>query len=323
MQIYADSKEYDAGRKRSAIGLGTFDGLHAGHMKLIGTLTEEAGKRNLTSVLYTFTGDPDDVLKKGYHTHILTGFDAKAALLRKTGLDYLCVDEFTSDYAKTGAEEFVSEILVKRLGMKLAVCGFNYTYGRYKKGNVETLQSLKEKYGFDLIVIPPVIIDGEIVSSTLIRKLITHGDMTRAAVFLGRPYMLSGEVIKGESVGRKLGFPTANILPPEHAAVPLYGVYVTRTTLDGKLYESVTNVGLRPTFDSGLSDRERTPIIETHILKETVPLYGKNIDVAFLKKIRSEFKFTEVEKLIQRIRLDIIEAEKYFSDLTVDRPMLE
>ena len=323
MLIYANSNEYDSGQMSSAVGLGTFDGLHAGHMKLIGTLTGEAKNRNLRSILYTFTGEPDDILKKGYHTRILTDFDAKAELLRKTGLDCLCVDEFTSDYAKTGAEEFVSEILIKKLKMKLAVCGFNYTFGRFRKGDVSMLRSLKDKYGFDLIVIPPVVINDEVVSSTLIRKMIVHGEVEKAAAFLGRPYAMSGEVVKGERIGRELGFPTANILPHEHAAVPPYGVYITKTGLDGKSYESVTNIGVRPTIDRISGETDKKPIIETHILKYTVPIYGKKIDVEFLKRIRSEVKFPNKEKLIQRIRIDITETEKYFADLTMNGRMLE
>jgi riboflavin kinase/FMN adenylyltransferase len=310
--IQRDSKGFRRGDRPAAVGLGTFDGLHIGHRRLIGVLLEEARARGLAPLVYTFTGEPDDILRKGCHTHVLTDFDAKARLLEEAGVETLCVDEFTPDYARTEAEAFVSDILVGRLGMKLAVCGFNYTFGRYRKGDVAMLASLKERYGFDLIVIPPVEAEGEIVSSTLIRRTVAAGDVEKAARLLGRPFELVGAVVAGRRVGRSIGIPTANLEPEPCMAVPARGVYCTRTLVGGKGYDSVTNVGFRPTFDTAKDGNVRM-VVETHLLDGGPDLYGREIRVRFLKRLRAERRFSDTGRLVAQIGADIEAARVYFA----------
>jgi riboflavin kinase/FMN adenylyltransferase len=314
MRIQRDSKDFMSGGRSTAVGLGTFDGLHIGHRKLIDTLLEEARARGLEPMVYTFTGEPDDILRKGCHTHVLTDFESKARLLESAGVGTLCVDEFTPEYARTEAETFVSDILVGRLGMKLAVCGFNYTFGRYRKGDVAMLESLKHRFGFDLIVIPPVEAEGEIVSSTLIRKTVSTGDVEKAARLLGRPFELTGTVVAGRRVGRSIGIPTANLEPEPCMAVPARGVYCTRTLAGGKTFDSVTNIGFRPTFETSEGGDRVGMVVETHLLDGGPDLYGKEIRVRFLKRLRAERKFADTGRLIEQINADIAAARAYFAE---------
>jgi len=294
--------------KTTAVGLGNFDGLHVGHMALVNTLISEARINKLESMIYTFTKHPENILRKKLFTPLLTTVGKKIQLLSETALNYIFFDEFDEEYSRMKPECFVREILLGKLGARLVVAGFDYRFGYMGQGDVNMLREFGKKYDFKVIMIPPVKIDNEIVSSTLIRKLVAKGDMESVFKYLGRHYSITGEVLDGKRIGRRIGFPTANLQPEDYLIMPRSGVYITKTLYDDEFYSSLTNIGLNPTF----GDVERISA-ETHILNFDRDIYRSSIEVFFLAKLRNEKKFKNAEELAGQIRHDIKSAKDYFS----------
>jgi len=293
----------------TAIGLGNFDGLHIAHMALINTLISESKQRGLESVLYSFTKHPENIIRKKLFTPLITSTGKKIKLLELTQLDYMYFDEFDESFSRMSPETFVKDILVDKLKMKLAVTGYDYRFGYKGQGDVAYLKELGQKYNYKVITIPAIKVEDEIVSSTLIRKYVKKGDMESVFKLLGRHYSITGIVEKGKRIGNTLGFPTANIYPEEYLLMPMDGVYVTRTLLDDKIYNSITNIGNNPTFN----DQKKS--IETYILDYSGDIYGKDIEVFFLKKIRGEKKFNSIDELVEQIKRDIESAKQYFVEI--------
>lgn len=294
------------------VGLGNFDGLHIGHMALISTLVSECKKRNVPSLVYTFLTHPYNVLNKSKRKKtsakpLIITTEKKVQLLDKSGVDLLYLDRFDQDYAKMSPNAFVKNILVEKFNIKLAVVGFNYTFGYKGEGNAELLRALGEKYKFDVVVIPPIKIDNDIVSSTLLRKHIERGALEKVRLFTGRDYSIYGIVEVGRQIGTKLGYPTANIIPEDYLILPRKGVYITRTQLDGKIYNSITNIGKNPTFGG-----QKHTTVETHIFGREGNMYGKRIEVFFLEMLREEKIFLDSESLREQIRADIMAAKEFF-----------
>jgi len=308
MEIILESSMKKCMDKESGVGLGNFDGLHLGHMKLIDTLITESRKMGIESILYTFSKHPENILRKKLFTPLLTTVTKKVELLGRTSLDHIYFDEFDENFSRLKPISFVEEILVKKLKIRLAVTGTDYRFGYKGQGDVELLSHLGKVYGFRVITIPPVTIDNETVSSTGIRKNILSGNVHKASRLLGRNYSIAGKVVHGRQIGNKIGFPTANIIPEDYLTIPHSGVYITKTLLDGKIINSVTNIGNNPTF----KDVEKTSI-ETHLLDIDQEIYGSNIEVFFLTKIRSEKEFGSVEELIIQIKKDVQFAREYFN----------
>lgn len=305
--IYGKNQQIEFSES-TGIGLGNFDGLHIAHMALVNTLISETKQRRLKSLLYTFTKHPENIMRKRLFTPMITSVNKKLSLLDKTELNYTYLEKFDENFSRMSPEAFVQDILINKLKMKLAVTGFDYRFGYRGQGDVEYLKELGRKYDFDVVTIPPVTIDSEVVSSTLIRKYVKKGDMDSAYKLLGRHYSITGIVESGKKLGNKLGFPTANIYPEDYLLIPVYGVYVTRTLLNGRLYNSITNIGNNPTFN------DQKVSIETYIMDYNQDIYGEGIEVFFLKKIRGERKFNAVEDLVEQIRRDMESARKYFDD---------
>ncbi|HHW48609.1 MAG TPA: bifunctional riboflavin kinase/FAD synthetase [Clostridiaceae bacterium] len=294
--------------KPVGIGLGTFDGLHIGHMVLINTLINECKRTGLNSVLYTFSRHPENVLNKRIRTPLITTEAKKIELLKETALDYVFFEEFNETFSKISAENFVKNVLVDRFNIKLAVAGFNYRFGHRGLGDVKLLEKFGKVYGFKVIIVPPIKFENEVVSSTLIRNTILKGEMEKANKLLGRPFSIAGEVKGGKGIGRKLGFPTANIYPENYHVLPKEGVYITKTLVDGRFYKSITNIGSNPTFE------EDNPIsIETYILDFNDDIYNKKIEVFFIKEIRAEKKFINKDELIKQVKEDINRAKEFFA----------
>jgi len=266
---------------RTGVGLGNFDGLHIGHMALINILISESKLNGLQSIVYTFTSHPDNIINKNKRTPSLMTLEKKEQILGQLPLDYLYLEEFNENFAKMKPVDFVKNILVDKLKIKLAVAGFDYTFGYKGEGNTNLLKKLGEQYGFKTIIVPPIKINDEIISSTSIREYISKGKMEEAFYMLGRPYSITGIVETGYKLGSKLGFPTANITPAPYLLLPSFGVYLTRTLIDGKLYNSITNIGIKPTLE--LSDPK--VCIETHILNFSDNIYNKLIEIYFFFKI--------------------------------------
>ncbi|AGC68089.1 bifunctional riboflavin kinase/FMN adenylyltransferase RibF [Thermoclostridium stercorarium subsp. stercorarium DSM 8532] len=292
--------------KYCGVGLGNFDGLHRGHMALINTLLDECRISDLHSVVYTFKKHPEHILRKELLTPLIMTTEHKVRLLEKTGLEFLVFQEFDEEFSRISPREFVEEILVNKLKARLVVVGFNYRFGYMGKGDCELLKELGQEYGFKVIVIPPVKIGNEVVSSTAIRKYVIEGQMEKANEFLGRFFSISGKVVTGKGIGNTMGFPTANIDPEKFLVTPAEGVYVTRTLYQGKWYDSVTNVGKCPTVRS-----DGATTIETHMIDFTGELYGEDIEVSFIKRLRGEKLFKNREELINQIRTDIENAKMY------------
>lgn len=296
--------------KHTGVGLGNFDGLHIGHMALINTLISECKLNDLHSVVYTFTKHPDTMLRKSLINQIITTNEQKTKLLESTTLDTLCYKEFDEAFSRLSPSEFIKSILIDTLRIRLAVVGYNYRFGYMGKGDVDYLRKSGVKYGFKVIVIPPVKVKSEIVSSTLIREYIKKGKMERVFQLLGRHFSLYGTVIAGRRVGRTLGFPTANILAHSKMVVPANGVYITKTKYGNKWLNSITNVGIAPTLRKGNAFS-----IETHMLDYNDDIYGKDIEVCFIHKLRDEKKYESIEALKKQVNDDIKEAKSYWKVL--------
>ncbi len=292
--------------KNCGVGLGNFDGLHRGHMALINTLQNECMLHDLHSVIYTFKKHPEHILRKKLYTPLIMTMEHKARILEKTGIGSLCFQEFDEEFSRMVPEAFIEKVLVEKMRVKLVVVGFNYRFGYMGKGDTELLRRTGSRLGFNVIVIPPVKVREEVVSSTVIRQHIQKGKMEKVFELLGRHFSVPGKVITGKRVGRTLGFPTANMLPERYLVMPATGVYITRTLYQGRWYDSVTNVGQCPTVKQ---DSEVT--LETHMMGFEGELYGQDIEVFFLKKLRNEKKFETREELINQIQQDIQKARKY------------
>jgi len=301
-QVYNDTFQ-----KHTGVGLGNFDGLHIGHMALINTLISECKINDLHSVVYTFTKHPETILRKGLVNQLITTNEQKTKLLELTALDTLYYKEFYEAFSRLSPDEFIKNILIDTLNIRLAVVGFNYRFGYLGKGDVEYLKKSGEKYGFRVIVIPPVKVKSEIVSSTLIREYIKKGKMERVFHLLGRHFSLYGTVVAGRRIGRTLGFPTANIIPHPKMVIPAKGVYITKTKYGDKWINSITNVGVAPTL------REESSFsIETHLLDYDEDIYGKDIEICFIHKLRDEKKYENLEALKKQVAEDIKKARNYW-----------
>lgn len=298
--------------KGVGIGLGNFDGVHRGHSKIIETVVSECKKRDLCSVVYTFSNHPNKVLFKKRKTPVIMTVSQKSEIFAEKGIDISYFELFDEEYAELSAEEFVEKYLVEKFNAKLIVVGHNYSFGKLGMGTPALLCEYGEKYGFEVIVVPPVIEEDNVISSTLLRSFIRDGRMKKYRKFTGRYYSIPGEVAIGRGVGHEIGFPTANILPQDGFALPLSGVYASKTLIDGKMYNSITNIGNNPTFED-----IKDVTVETHIFDYNCGLYGKNIEVFFVDMIRGECRFKNAEELTQQISCDIKSAKRILSGKNV------
>jgi len=295
--------------KSTGVGLGNFDGLHIGHMALINILINECRLNGLQSMIYTFTKHPDNIINKSKYTPLLMTPEKKAQILGYLPVDYLFYEEFNEAFSKMNPVDFIKHILVDKLKIKLAVAGFDYTFGYKGKGDAKLLKQHGEEYGFKTVIIPPVKMNNEIISSTSIRECLSTGNMEKAFYMLGRHYSIMGTVETGYKLGTQIGFPTANITPEDYLLLPSFGVYISKTLLNGILYNSITNIGVKPTF--GLSNSKVT--VETHILDFEGDIYQKHIEVYFLQKLRDEIKFKDKNELAYQIKTDVSNAAALFS----------
>ncbi|MDD4495673.1 MAG: bifunctional riboflavin kinase/FAD synthetase [Eubacteriales bacterium] len=304
MKIVSSTGEL--GNEFKGVGLGNFDGLHIGHMALINTLIHESRFNGYSSMIYTFTKHPENILRKELFNPLLTTKEKKAQLLGETALDYLYFEEFDEEYSRISPREFAGDILVSKLNAKLVVTGFNYRFGYKGEGDSGVLEKLGDEFGFKVIVIPPVKVENTIASSTLIRGLVKQGEVKAAYELLGRHYSIDGTVQTGRQIGTRLGFPTANITPKEYVVLPLNGVYVTKTLVDGVLYPSITNIGTKPTLGE---DREVS--VETHIIDFDKDIYNRSIEVFFIIRLRDEKTYSSMDELKEQVTTDIRYARKY------------
>lgn len=282
----------------TAVALGNFDGIHIGHQVLIETVVKKSKVNGLIPSVFTFNNHTSKFLKENSVGRLLSK-NRKIAILEDLDIELLYMVDFNEEIRHLSPEDFVRKILVDRLNTRLVVVGFNFRFGYKGIGDTNALVELGKQFGFDVIVIEQVIISDEVVSSSLIRQLITNGNIKKANKMLGREFIIEGKVIQGKSIGKTLGFPTANLELRCNYITPKFGVYKTYTYYMGKKYSSITNVGYNPTF----GDNHIT--IETHILNFNGDLYNKDIKVEFEMFIREEMKFNSKEDLILQINKDI------------------
>lgn len=289
----------------TVVALGNFDGVHKGHQQIIERTVKSAEAAGLKSAVFTFSNHTSSIIEGLPPVkNILYGHD-KARIIEEMGIDYMFNIPFTKEILTMDPDSFVKEILVDKFKIREAYCGFNYSFGYKASGTAETLMKEGLKYGFGIHVQEPYKIDDVVVSSTYIRGLIEEGKMEECAKFMGRMYAIGGEVVVGNKLGRTIGFPTSNIMIDEGMATPPNGVYITYCTYNGVRYPSVTNVGVKPTIGSYNKN------VETHIFNFDKELYGKNIQVEFIKRTRPEQKFDGVEALSKQIQSDCIMAKAY------------
>ncbi|MCK5758038.1 MAG: bifunctional riboflavin kinase/FAD synthetase, partial [Clostridiales bacterium] len=288
------------------IGLGNFDGVHRAHEFLITELVNECKNRNIKSMIYTFRKHPGNILE-GNSIKLISSLERRIERFRELGVDCLCLVDFTREYANITARSFIKKILKEKYNTKLVVTGFNYRFGKGGKGNTDLLEKLGKELEFDVLIVPPVMLEDQVISSTLIREKIKEGKMESARNMMGRNYSIRGKVEYGNRIGTEIGFPTANIKPLKDFALPKSGVYYTNTIVDELTYKSITNIGNNPT----VSEKKRV-VIETHIFDFNSWLYGKNIEVLFISMIREEKKFLSVKALKKNIISDIKLVKKRF-----------
>ncbi|MGF6376225.1 riboflavin kinase/FMN adenylyltransferase [Clostridiales Family XIII bacterium PM5-7] len=293
----------------TVVALGNFDGVHLGHQKLIRTAVEKAHEQGLASAVFTFSNHPKDLLPKEKKVKSILYKDEKAEIIAGLGADYLVNIEFTKSIMNMTPDQFVQELLLDKLNMKHAICGFNYHFGHKASGTPEVLRELGKEKGFQIVEMEPFKIKGNIVSSSLIRTLIASGQVEQCKTYMGRNYAIGGEVVVGNKLGRKLGFPTSNLVIDPDMVTPPNGVYVTYCTFNGVRYPSITNVGIKPTIGHYHKN------VETHIFNFDKELYGKHIFVEFLKKTRDEVKFDHVKELSEQILRDCRDARVYHEKL--------
>jgi riboflavin kinase/FMN adenylyltransferase len=294
----------------SVLAIGNFDGIHLGHQAILRATVERAHALSAVSTVLTFDPSPRKVLRPESAPPRLSTVAQRLEWFNALGIEAAVIMPFTLELSRLSPEEFVEQILVRDLQVKAVLVGENFHFGHKQAGNVKLLKELGARNGFEVVIIPPVECHGEVVSSTIIRREVAEGDVSRAGRLLGRPFALTGEVVPGTGTGRKSTFPTLN-LAAEQELLPARGVYITRTMLEGETcsHRSVTNIGVRPTFNgSSLS-------VETHLLDfqpETTP---KRIEVRFWERLREEKKFSGPEELRAQIAQDIAAANRFFTRL--------
>ena len=282
------------------VTIGTFDGVHIGHRKIIARLLEVGKNENLEPTILTFFPHPRMVLQKGSGIKLINTIEERKMILEKTGIANLVVQPFTKEFSRLSARDFVQNILVEELCAKKIVIGYDHRFGRNRTANIEDLKKFGAEFGFEVEEISKQDVDEVAVSSTKIRKALKNGEIEKANTYLSAPFMLTGTVVKGKSLGKKLGFPTANLhLGENYKLVPKSGVYVVKSVIGGKAFFGMMNIGVNPTISE-----ENIQSIETHFFELEENLYGKNLRIDILTRIRDEKKFESPETLSEAMEND-------------------
>ncbi len=298
MKIYTNLADYTS-KNKTFVTIGTFDGVHLGHQKVLSNLVIAAKKNNASSVLLTFFPHPRMVLQKDSDIKLINTIEERIELLKKTGLDVLVINEFTEDFAEKTAMDFVKNVLVDHLKISNLIIGYDHRFGKNREGNFDQLTEYGKIFGFEVTKISQQEIDHITISSTKIRKAIELGNIEEAKRYLGYYFMLTGEVVKGKNLGEKIGYPTANLSIKEtYKLLPKTGSYVVKAELENKTVYGMMNIGYNPTV------KGKTQTIEIHFFNFNKDLYGKKIQIDVLKFLRDEQKFNSVEDLKSQLMID-------------------
>lgn len=279
--------------------LGNFDGIHKGHQKLIKEATNISKRRGMKTAIFTFDRHPSYVIAKSEPVPLIYTKEEKQRVLNQEGIDYYIEYPFTVEFASLAPEEFIRDVLIGQMNAKSIVVGSDYRFGSMGKGDTDLLNQLSETYSYELTIADKVMKDGREISSSWIREELLQGNIMKANELLGRDYLYIGEVVKGEQIGRTIGFPTANIIPCSNKVLPPLGVYYTNVEIGKKCFKGITNIGCKPTVSG------KSITVETHIIDFNEIIYGQEIIVKLKKFIRSEVKFSNLNELKNQINQDI------------------
>lgn len=289
--------------ENTVVCLGKFDGVHAGHRQLLSCVRKECKKYGYSSAVFTFQMHPNTLLGNS-RQKLLTTAEEKEELLKKEGIDTMIAYPFTEQTAAMEAGDFVRDILNGRCNAKIIVVGEDFCFGKNRKGDVALLEKLSGEYGYQVHAIKKVELNGAVVSSTRIRECIEAGKMEEAGELLCTPYHIQGVVVKGNQIGHTLGMPTANLLPEKDKLLPPFGVYAGRVLLNGRFYEGVTNIGMKPTISG-----KKEAGVETNLFSELPSFYGSRITVYLHSFLRPEMKFSSLETLKEQMKKDAAQAK--------------
>lgn len=290
--IIMDNKESD-----NYVALGSFDGLHYGHLSLVRKTVEVAREKNGKSMVFTYKNHPKTIVKPDSVPKLIMDLDTKLEYLEEENVDIVVLRSFTKEFMSMEAENFI-KLLCEDYNVKGIVVGFNFRFGHKNLGNVDVLKNLQKKYGYELYIMDPYTYKGNAISSTRIRNCILEGEVKEATNMLSKPYSIKGKVIHGRHIGRTIGFPTANLEFNDKMVIPGKGVYYTNVKYKDRVFKGITSVGNNPTVNG----KELT--IETFILNFDEMIYGEELKVYFIEKIRGEMKFDSVDKLVAQIKKD-------------------
>ena len=309
MKIFRSIKSFSVDRP-TIVTIGTFDGVHIGHQKILNQITKGAHDLNCESLVLTFFPHPRMVLQEGTEMKQLNTLDEKISLLDNLGIDNLVVHPFDKDFSRLTAEDFVKEVLVDVFKVKKIIIGHDHRFGRNRTANIDDLIIFGETYGFEVEQISVKEIDAVSISSTKIRNALLEGNIELADTYLGYNYPLTGIVSKGKQLGRTIGFPTANIkIEESYKLIPLNGVYIAKSIIEGKSIYGMMNIGTRPTVDG------TTQTIEIYFFDFNQDIYNQKITISLIKRIRDEQKFESVDALKIQLGMDKISAHDYIRKL--------
>jgi len=304
VKVYKGLGEFEK-LERAIVTTGTFDGVHQGHRKILNRLIEVAKKNKGESVLLTFFPHPRMVLQPDSDLKLINTIDEKIELLRQVGIDHLIIHPFTREFSRTTSLEFVRDLLVNKIGTTKLVIGYDHHFGRNREGSFEHLKEFGPIYGFEVEEISVQDVDNVNVSSTKVRKALEDGEVDLASNYLGYPFFIHGVVVHGQKNGRELGYPTANLeIQNPYKLIPANGIYAVKVEIGGKLFRGMLNIGTRPTMELG-GDIS----VEVHIFDFKESIYGQELTVSFIKRIRSEKKFETRDALIAEMEKDQVKAE--------------
>ncbi len=298
---------------KSVVTVGTFDGVHRAHQEIVREVVFRAKRNEGRSVVVTFDPHPKEVVasKRG-PVQLLTTMDERIELLKQQHIDVLAIVPFTYEFSQQSSHEFYEGFVVGVIGVSEVVVGYDHMFGRNREGDIEELVRMGQRYNFSVFALHPFSVDGEVVSSTRVRKAIHDGDIVHASMLLGHDYAFSGIVVVGDRRGRTIGYPTANIRPESgKKLIPGKGVYLVGVEIDGKHFFGMMNIGVRPTLTSGLQET-----IEVHVFDFSQDIYGKRVTVSFLRKLRDEQKFASLQDLINQLGNDKAQSLRYLAERT-------
>jgi riboflavin kinase/FMN adenylyltransferase len=305
VKIYNNVSEFDSSIP-TVVTIGTFDGVHLGHRKIIKRLINSAENGHLQTALLTFYPHPRMVLQQSEDLKLINTIDERKLILEETGLEHLIVHPFTMDFSRLSAREYVEEILVKSLNAKKIVIGYDHHFGRNRTANIEDLKEFGKEFDFEVLEISKQDIEDVAVSSSKIRRSLEYGDLETANKYLSLPFFLSGVIVRGKGLGKNMGYPTANMdIKESYKLIPKEGVYVAASIINGSKHFGMMNIGTNPTV--GGQDRS----IETFFFDLDKDLYGQHLHIQLLKRIRSEVKFDGLDALIEAMNADEVFAKNY------------